>query len=413
LGQRVSGYVERQLPLTLPPTTGKDKNLESLASAPSRVNAPLNIGWSRRIPELDGFRAIAVWMVFLAHLVAGWPVPDGALNGVPHSLLYVILHGWHGVDLFFVLSGLLITGILLDARNKPHYFRNFYLRRALRIVPVYFTVIAVCFFFYPGYAKYFALSCVFLSNFSYAFGVFLPHGPEVFWSLSIEEHFYLLWPVIVSLTNRRTLAWICLAIVCLTPGLRALAFASGLDPELQIYKYSFFRFDGLAYGALLAIWLRSPRCNVRSALRLAGVLFGVLALISAAGVPLGILGSKTLIGSALHYSQASLLFAGMMLVAVVLRGSRYTAILRSAPMRVSADLSYCIYLIHLSVGDAYQWALLRSGIDLVAIAGARGAFLTQCVCIVGATFLLAAISKKYLENPVLRLRKFFEAPGHV
>src|SRR5437879_3615839 len=122
----------------------------------------------RRLPshisELDGIRAIAIWMVLGLHLF----VPDEesvqALMRWPEPLLLVIGHGWLGVDLFFVLSGFLITGILIDGRNSPHYIRNFYSRRLLRILPVYFVCLAAMTYFYPGHRSYFLLSLFFMAN---------------------------------------------------------------------------------------------------------------------------------------------------------------------------------------------------------------------------------------------------------
>jgi peptidoglycan/LPS O-acetylase OafA/YrhL len=103
-------------------------------------------------------------MVLGAHLVDGWRLPAGALRGVPAPLVFVFSRGWLGVDLFFVLSGLLITGILLDSRARPSYFRDFYASRFLRIIPLYFTVITITFLAYRSPVLYFLLSYCFLAN---------------------------------------------------------------------------------------------------------------------------------------------------------------------------------------------------------------------------------------------------------
>ena len=113
---------------------------------------------AHKIPELDGFRAVAVWMVLCAHLLAGWTLPEGATRGIPGPILWVVSRGWLGVDLFFVLSGFLITGILLDSRDRPKFFRNFYGRRVLRIFPLYMVVIAVTWAAYRHPAAYFVIS---------------------------------------------------------------------------------------------------------------------------------------------------------------------------------------------------------------------------------------------------------------
>jgi peptidoglycan/LPS O-acetylase OafA/YrhL len=142
-----------------------------------------------RIPELDGFRACAVLMVLVHHLFYGWKTP--ALARLPHMIRIPIEQGWRGVDLFFVLSGFLITGILLDSSDNHRYFRNFYSRRVLRIVPLYLTCIILMYFGYQKAAPYFLLSILYLANFAHFFRIGVPHGPGVFWSLAVEEHFYL------------------------------------------------------------------------------------------------------------------------------------------------------------------------------------------------------------------------------
>jgi peptidoglycan/LPS O-acetylase OafA/YrhL len=361
-----------------------------------------------RILELDGFRAAAILMVLVSHLFYGWPLGSGtALPWLPHGLAIAIKHGWLGVDLFFILSGFLITGILLDSREGEHYFRNFYTRRVLRIVPLYFACILLMYLAYRSSGAYFGLSLVFLANFSYHFHVYVPHGPVVFWSLAIEEHFYLLWPLLVRILTRASLFALTLLLVFGTPILRGICAYAGMDPELQIYTYSFFRFDGLALGAILALWVRSRYYSRSSAWKLAGFLMGICLLVTLIGRPYGIMGTKTVASSAFRYTQAQFMFASAMALALAYRGTTFTSLLRSGFARVTADLSYCIYLIHLSVGDGYYWVLRRIGFHDVERLGATGALAVRSVAIVALTFGLAALSKKFLEDPFLRLKRFF------
>jgi peptidoglycan/LPS O-acetylase OafA/YrhL len=384
---------------------GLELDAATLSPAPQVVTSAPD--WTGRVPELDGFRAIAVWMVLLSHLFGGWPLPTGALDGFPKPLLFIISKGWLGVDLFFVLSGLLITGILLDSQTKPAYFRNFYGRRFLRIIPLYFTVIVVCFAAYRSPAAYFLLSFCFLANFAGAWGVGTPHGPGVFWSLAVEEHFYLLWPMVVRFLSRRRLTVICLLIFFGSAVLRGVAVAHGMDPEAQIYPRSCFRFDGLALGALLALWIRSPYCSLSRSLRLAGLMLLLSLLIVGVGAPFGVLGTKTVASTAVRYTHMQLMFGSGILASLALSGSRLTAVLRLPFLRVSSDLSYCIYLIHLSVGDGYYRLLGTFNIDVAARLGARGAWLSQFVTVIVVTFALAFLSKRFLEDPCLRLKRYF------
>ena len=358
-----------------------------------------------RILELDGFRATAVLMVLVHHLFYGWPNGPTAFAWMPHVLQVAIGHGWLGVDLFFILSGFLITGILLDSRDSEHYFRNFYTRRVLRIIPLYFTCIFLCYLAYRG--AYFGLAVLFLANFAHYFRVHEPHGPGVFWSLAIEEHFYLLWPLLVRLLKRTYLFGLTLILVFGTPILRGVCAYKGMDPELEIYSYSFFRFDGLALGAILAIWVRSPYYSRRSAWKLAAFLVGFSLLVTVIGWPYGIMGTKTVASAALRYTQAQFVFAGLMALTLAYRGSGVTSFLRSGFARVTADLSYCIYLIHLSLGDGYYWVLHRIGFNDTARFGDVGALAVRGVVIAAVTYGLAALSKKYLEDPFLRLKRYF------
>ena len=326
---------------------------------------------------------------------------------MPRVLKEIISHGWLGVDLFFILSGFLITGILIDSRGTQRYFRNFYVRRILRIVPLYWTCIFVMFLAYRGFAAYFGLSLLFLANFNHYFHVSEPHGPGVFWSLSIEEHFYLVWPLLVNLLSRTALLALSLATVFGTPILRGMCAYWGMDPELEIYAYSFFRFDGLALGAILAIWVRSRYYNRESAWWLACALAGSSLLVTVVGLPYGIMQSKTVASSAFRYTQAQFFFAATMALSLAYRGSVLTSLLRSSFAKVTANLSYCMYLIHLALGDLYYWVLRSIQFDELAHFGAVGALAVRWLVLGTATFGLAALSKKFLEDPFLRLKRYF------
>jgi peptidoglycan/LPS O-acetylase OafA/YrhL len=388
------------------PSYLRDDRSEGSASA-KLGHAPASDGSEARILELDGFRAMAVLMILVHHLFYGWPLDPAAFSWMPHALVFAIGHGWLGVDLFFILSGFLISGILLDSRESAHYFRNFYIRRTLRIVPLYFTCILVMYFAYPGFGAYFLLAVMFLANFFYPFGAFPPHGASVFWSLAIEEHFYLLWPLLVRLLSRVSLFALTLILVVGTPILRGICAYRGMDPELEIYIYSFFRFDGLAFGAILALWVRSPYFSRASAWKLAGVLVGLSLAVTVIGWPYGIMGTRTVASSALRYTQAQLMFAGAIALALAYRGCIITGILRSRPARFIADVSYCIYLIHLAMGDGYYFVLQSIGINDVGSFGAIGALAVRCIVIGTVTFGLAVLSKRYLEDPFLRLKRYF------
>lgn len=354
--------------------------------------------------ELDGFRALAVWLVMLDHMVDGWPLPEAAHAWMPALMWQVISHGWLGVDLFFILSGFLITGILIDARGQPNYFRNFYMRRVLRILPLFYVCVAIMYLCYGG--PYFLLSLLFLANFAPAFGVSTPHGPGVFWSLAIEEHFYFGWPIATRYMSRGVLLGTAIAIIVASPLLRYWAMASGFK-FVGVYQYSFYRFDGLALGACLAIWARSPYFNRRGAWMLIAALCATIGIVTAITIPYGVFGSGSPMGVALRSTQAQFFFASCIVFALAYRGGLLTSPLRWGFALVSARLSYCLYLIHLSVGDLYYTVLKSLGIHDLERWGPVGALGIRSVAIISTSFLLAAISQKYLEAPFMRLRRFF------
>jgi peptidoglycan/LPS O-acetylase OafA/YrhL len=360
------------------------------APAVSSETGPLAASKPSRVPELDGIRALAIWLVLVFHAIATPAAMrvGATLTGWHAALWQAINHGWLGVDLFFVLSGFLITGILLDAKPRSDYYQGFYARRARRILPVLLVVLGVFALIYRGPAAYFGLALIFCANLTALLGVATPLGLGPLWSLAVEEQFYLFWPWLARALPVRGLAILAGLIVLCEPLVR---FAFGA-PE-QIY-YTWFRCDGLALGALLAIWVRSRGCNPQRSLRLA--LY--------AGVAAALLGCVELIvrsaafSAAVRTSEAGLLFASLLLAAYTLRGSRWTAILRSPAAGYFAATSYCVYVIHAPLFGAVDALGLTRADNPWISAAWRAAFGLPLV------FGVATLSRKYLEDPFLRLR---------
>lgn len=361
----------------------------------------MSVSLPRRIPELDGFRGIAVLMVMTEHVYETAP----ARVTPPAPVDFLLTHGWLGVDLFFVLSGFLITGILLDERDREDYFQTFYRRRACRILPLATT----CLIVYSlvsgsadvhGYFVDFALTLLFCANFNVFFGVLPIPGTGVMWSLAVEEHFYLLWPLIIRRLSKRSVACLATAIVLLSPVARGLAMRYGVHPQ-SVYQLSWFRFDGLAMGALLAIFVRSRHFTVRATWFAALGWLAVIVLATALLTPYGVLEAKSTLGESLRYTQAQALFGAAMAVALVHQGSAGTAFLRSRFLGWTAALSYCLYLIHMSVGSLYIWTLHQTGVSNTS---SLGALLLRYVAVFALSFALAILSGKYLERPFLRIR---------
>ena len=211
-------------------------------------------------PALDGIRGIAIILVLLHHFTIFDPITSvGAWMG------FVALLGWSGVDLFFVLSGFLITGILIDARGSDRYFTSFYARRTLRIFPLYYLIVFLSLIVLPRFPRWSALLgggsdlaqwpyWTYLVNFAIAERNDFQHGVlDVAWSLAIEEQFYLIWAVVVWLLSPRLLGPLCALIVLAVPLTRVLALQDGANP-VDVYVLPHYRADALALGGLLA-WL--------------------------------------------------------------------------------------------------------------------------------------------------------------
>src|SRR6266545_6574103 len=232
-----------------------------------------------RIPALDGIRGFAVLWVMLHHFLAGATHHNPVLNGA----FWFAAHGYWGVDVFFVLSGFLITGILYDSRNADNYFGAFYARRSLRIFPLYYCVLTGVFvltpIFYTWSTEQAALAkqqfwlWAYCGNIAMvvknapiyeAGGLKLLH----FWSLAIEEQFYLVWPAVVLAFSRKNLLRICGMLVIVAAISRYLIDRMGIEQPMASF-FTFSRVDGLALGAMaallargtggLAAWLRPSR----------------------------------------------------------------------------------------------------------------------------------------------------------
>lgn len=356
----------------------------------------------RRIPELDGLRAIAVLMVMIEHIYEVAPTnvhPTGAVE-------FLLTHGWLGVGLFFVLSGFLITGILLDGQKRPDYFKSFYRRRACRILPLAVTCLLVYAALYEVHYDRrfyvdFLLTLSFCANLNVLVGVVPIPGTGPMWSLAVEEHFYLLWPLIIRKFPRHTITCIAITIVLLSPVLRGLAMHYGARP-LAIYRLSWFRFDGLALGALLAVFVRNPSFTVRNTWVITCAWLAAIAGVTAILKPYGVLEPKSALGEAMRYTQFQGLFAAVMAITLVHQGSKWTAMLRTRLLGWIASISYCLYLIHMAVGDLYRWALHEVGrTDTVSLP----ALLLRYAVVFAASFALAELSRRFLEGPFLRIRQ--------
>lgn len=370
--------------------------------SPDSSNAPAHI------PALDGLRGIAILLV-IPHNA------DTFSNSAPWlwPVALVAHAGWVGVQLFFVLSGFLITRNLLAARGDPHYFRSFYARRALRIFPLYFLTLFVALVLLPQLVTYSpgALSShqhqvwlwTFTSNWAQPFGAEVS-GFSHFWSLAVEEQFYLLWPFVVLLAAGARLLWICGALVLIALLSRAFMHGAGAKPEM-IYMFTFCRMDALAIGAAMAVVSRSAEAmqwiagHSRSLLITA---FGVLLAMAVASHTYSVFDPHTLVfGQTLLAAAFALLVIG---VGAIPRGAFGQSLRRALEfrwLRRVGRYSFAMYVFHLPLIIAFS----RPIRDALSFAGSATPLLHAITFIV-LSFLAGMLSYHLLEKHFLALKRF-------
>jgi peptidoglycan/LPS O-acetylase OafA/YrhL len=352
------------------------------------------------MPELDSLRGIAVLMVVFYHGLY-WSSNTSATRGLTRLILLATQPGWLGVELFFVLSGFLITGILLDTRDRVDYFRRFYVRRALRILPAYVALIVILLAVGQIRWPFAAISLAFLANVSGLLGVPLQYGP--LWSLAVEEHFYLLWPTCVRRLSRRSVLLLAASLVVITPILRALAFATGKVDGL--YGYTWFMVDGLAIGACTAVFVRDPRISRRQVALVAAATAALSVAIFAGGLRFGILTRTRLLGAAFQYTPWILLFAAVLL-SLLLIGStqKHSQWVEWPVLAFFGEISYGLYLIHLLVFSFIDSAAKRMAVPNEWWHANPSGILVRFGVAFGLSTLIAAASRWIYEERFLALK---------
>jgi peptidoglycan/LPS O-acetylase OafA/YrhL len=370
------------------------------------------------LPVLDGVRGLAVLMVLMFHFV-GQMLPT---NWVERTIVGVTKYGLLGVDLFFVLSGFLITGILYEAHNKPHYFRNFYMRRLLRIFPLYYGVLALVFIVAPlipllrgptlGYlldrqawAWLYGVNVYLAGHEEWSFS-YLNH----FWSLSVEEHFYLFWPLVVFLLARRPRALIAVSLAISLGAMlaRVIGILMGLSWWTTVVLTP-FKLDGLALGAFLAVMARRPGgldWLVRALPRVAAVVGGLLA-VTFVWTVLGSRQGWELVGSV----RAALfqMLLGCLLVWALIAPKRSTTsrFFCSRSMVFLGTYSYGLYVYHHFI--AYYLTTHRTELELAHWLGSHGlAVALQATLGASVSLALAYLSYELFEKRFLSLKRLFE-----
>lgn len=338
------------------------------------------------IPELQGLRGLAVLGVVLYHC-------HPRLQG---TWLYAgSLWGWAGVNLFFVLSGVLITSILLEARERPRYFRNFYTRRALRIWPVYVLVLVVCYANAPWFiglpvfaaiktAPWWAYVLLLQNLLHWA----MPPAIAQTWSLAIEEQYYFLWAPVVRIARR---PWMLATLLVAVFGESTLM--RFFHPQWLTPTHSLIHLDGIAFGSLLALGLYTLRLDRRTWL-----VIGIAGFVLGLGAAATIAGGTAFLDSALALGYAGAVLAAM---ASSGAGNPVNLLLRRGPLAFYGRISYGLYMIHIMIFIYFGWFDLKMdpyGIaGNLAIVGFRLAAATACATVLWYGF----------ESQILKLKRRF------
>jgi peptidoglycan/LPS O-acetylase OafA/YrhL len=355
------------------------------------------------MPELDTIRGLAILGVLLCHGFY-WAQDFSVYSGRERTFLLLMSPGQFGVNLFFVLSGFLITGILLHSRQRQDYFRRFYLRRALRILPPYYLTLVLLVAFRMTSPGFLLASLAFSSNMAPLFGVAISYG--VLWSLAVEEHFYLFWPSIVRRISDTRLLWLLGALLLLSPLSRLYYFRLALRESATagFGSFTWNHLDGLALGAIVAILVRRPGWGRQELWKLAIVLIFSAGLLAAIGYPFGILTRTTPVGVALQYVPWNLASAALLGLFLWIGTGRWRAIVVPRPLMFLGKISYGLYLYHLLAFQGFQWIVVRTRL-YEHLHLSRWEQLWARMLLGGSAAILGAfLSRRYFEEPFLRLK---------
>lgn len=357
------------------------------------------------MPELDTLRGVAVLLVVLLHAFF-WSYSDLVFDAWQRRVLLATQPGWIGVNLFFVLSGFLITGILLESKKRKHYYARFYVRRALRILPPYYSLLVVLLLARPQTAAFVGLSFVYLANITSFFGVVCAYGP--LWSLAVEEHFYIVWPAFVRNLGMRQLQLFSMLLIVTTPIMRGVSFYLGYRSGLG--SYTWFVADGLALGSLLAVILRSG-VSRSYAFRLALALLGSAVAVAGLGYRFGILTRMRLVGACLQYSVVNAACAGILLLVLLVGTSRMRRLVNIGWLRFVGYLSYGLYLNHVLLLETYDWICRRYAPSLIPENFHFELVLLRFLVAGGSAIALAYLSRRYFEERFLSLKDVLVPKG--
>jgi peptidoglycan/LPS O-acetylase OafA/YrhL len=364
-----------------------------------------------RVPELDGIRGIAILLVMLFHFV-----PQPTHPSIINNLSKIAGIGWCGVDLFFVLSGFLITGILLDSKGSSSYFAAFYKRRAVRILPLYYFAVISLFIILPAASLQFGFKwSVFPSNEQWWYWLHISNWRTAFhpvvypeasplWSLAIEEQFYLVWPLVVLLCSPRRLFHVCvgLTLVCfLARNLPSVQALSGQYDNF-LYRLTPFRIDALVFGACAALIVRNERWTQSTRRFLWPAFSSAMVAVSAVMIAAGSTSPHTGPMTRFGYTALGVIFTSVVLLATWSSGSPaiFTRVLRSRVLTSFGKYSYAMYVVHFPLTWHLAPYVEPMGYGPLAV-------FFRVLLKIAETYLAALLLWNCLEKHFLKLKRRF------
>jgi len=373
---------------------------------------------SERLPPLDGIRGLAVLGVMISHFYGMSRHWD--LLWTDRIYVAITDAGWIGVDLFFVLSGFLITGILYDSKGGEGYFRSFYIRRVLRIFPLYYGFLLVVFVVAPLIVRPRPDDLQWLFDHQWWYWLYLPnflsavypgHIPAYtghLWSLAIEEQFYICWPLIVFLCSRRALLRVCVGVIVMSLLLR-IGFRLTDVARDWVYIITPARLDGLASGAVVSVLVRSASGRDWLARWAKPIVLVSSCLVAGLGIYYGKLtwwnhGTGTIGLSLLAWA-----FAGIIALAVIRPAGTWLPDMLSHPVLVFfGKYSYAMYVLQNPVMFFFEETGFRPGTTFPTLGESHlPGSLVQLAAGIGVTTLLALASWHLYEKHFLKLKRLF------
>ncbi|HEX8650015.1 MAG TPA: acyltransferase [Pyrinomonadaceae bacterium] len=372
--------------------------------------APPSNNFKGRIPELDGLRGLAILLVLIWHYFIGQIPSEQALSQ------YVNTWGrltWSGVDLFLILSGFLIGGILMDARSSPNYFKAFYARRFYRILPLYSLVclllwLAVSLSVESHVAGWRSLFEHPLPWYTYAtftqnfwmvqYGSFGAGWLGVTWSLAVEEQFYLTLPLIIRYLKRARLPYVLAAIILIAPLIRALLYFKLPHGYLAAYILMPCRADSLMLGVVSALLVRS-RAGWAFLVAQKRLLSLILTLLSLGMVMLTLKnwGVYSLAMTSIGYTWVALFYLCILLIALTQKASLLSRTLRNRALMWLGAIAYGTYLLHLGVLGLCHGLIRGREPQIASLPDAAVTLLALIL-----TLALATLSWVYFEKPLVK-----------